>query len=119
MDVTSPAAPAGAPGSDMLARLQASLGPETPVAGIPDGVIARSVQKVRADESGWRQVRDRRRRQRLTEVILTTSQAPPHDITSHLATVLGLSPGNCNFVLGAQRRSWPSIQKSSATRPPA
>ncbi len=25
--------------------------------------------------------------------------------------MLGLSPGNCNFVLGAQRRSWPAIQQ--------
>jgi hypothetical protein len=112
MDVTSPAAPpVGTPRSDPLARLQASLGPETPLAGIPDGVVARSVQRIRADENGWRQVRDRRRRQRLTEVMLTAAQAQPHDIARHLTIVLGLSPGNCNFILDAQRRSWPAIQQ--------
>ncbi len=103
--------PAGAPHSDLLARLQASLEPETPLAGVPDGVIARSVQKVRVSDKGWRQVRDRRSRQRLAEVILITAQAPPHDIAGHLMTELGLSPGKRNFVLGAQSRSWPAIQQ--------
>lgn len=108
----SPATSApGAPRPDLLARLQASLGPETPLTGVPDGIIARSVQKVRAAEDGWRQVRDRRRRQRLTEVILTTTQAPTHNIAGHLTTELGLSPGERSFVLGAQSRSWPAIQR--------
>lgn len=102
---------AGAPGSDSLARLQASLGPETPLAGVPDGVVARSVQRISVDEDGWRQVRDRRRRQRLTEVILTSAQTPPRDIAGYLVTALGLSPGSRNFVLGAQRRSWPAIRE--------
>jgi Protein of unknown function C-terminus (DUF2399) len=98
------------PAAGMLARLRASFGPETPITGLPDGLVARSVQKIRTDATGWRQVRDRQQRQRLDAIVLMTPHAPPDNIASYLQSALGLSPGACSFILGAQRRSWRAIQ---------
>jgi hypothetical protein len=110
--MSSEPAPGGAdsPAAGVLARLRASLGPETPLRGLPDGLVARSVQKVRADATSWRQVRDRRQRQRLETVVLMTTHVPPDDIATHLQSVLGHSLGTRNFILGAQRRSWQAIR---------
>jgi hypothetical protein len=110
--MSSEQAPGGADGlgGGALARLRASLGPETPLTGLPDGLVARSVQKLRVDATSWRQVRDRRQRQWLETVILMTPHAPPDDVATHLQSVLGHSPGTCTFILGAQRRSWRAIQ---------
>lgn len=106
---TTPGA-ADIPAAGMLARLQASLGPETPITGLPDGLVARSVQKIRADVTSWRQVRDRRQRQRLDAVVLISPHAPPDNIADQLQSAVGLSPGARSFILGAQRRSWRAIQ---------
>jgi Protein of unknown function C-terminus (DUF2399) len=109
--MNSEPAPGGdSPAAGVLARLRASLGPETPLTGLPDGLVARSVQKVRADATSWRQVRDRRQRQRLETVVLMTTHVPPDDIATHLQSALGHSLGTCNFILGAQRRSWQAIR---------
>src|SRR5258708_8798714 len=110
--MSSEQAPGGAdsPAAGVLARLRVSLGPETPLTGLPDALVARSVQKARADATGWRQIRDRRQRQRLETVVLMTPHPPPDDILTHLRSALGHSPGACSFILGAQRRSWRAIQ---------
>jgi uncharacterized protein DUF2399 len=109
--MNSEPAPGGdSPAAGVLARLRASLGPETPLTGLPDGLVARSVQKVRADATSWRQVRDRRHRQRLETVVLMTTHVPPDDIATHLQSALGHSLGTCTFILGAQRRSWQAIR---------
>ena len=50
---------------------------ETPITGLPDGLVARSVQKIRTDTKSWRQVRDRRHRQRLDAVVLMTPHPRP------------------------------------------
>ena len=106
---TTPEA-ADIPAAGVLARLRASLGPETPITGLPYGLVARSVQKIRPDATSWRQVRDRRQRQRLDAIVLMTPHAPPDNIADQLQSAVGLSPGACSFILGAQRRSWRAIQ---------
>jgi hypothetical protein len=110
MTTENPPRTADTPAAGMLARLQASLGPETPITGLPDGLVARSVQKIRADTTSWRQVRDRRQRQRLDSVVLMTPHPSPDNIAGQLQSALGLSAGACSFILGAQRRSWRAIQ---------
>jgi hypothetical protein len=100
-----------------LARLMASLGPEVTLDGVPEGLTARSIQKVqRDDETGWRQVTDRRRRLRLNTVLLLGRRTADADVLGELTDGVGLTPGEKTFVLSADRRSWSAVERQFGDR---
>ena len=74
---------------------------EVPISGLPAGLRARVRREIRADEDGREvEVRDRHRRTKLARVFLF---APEIDDT------VAPSERELTFLLGAERRSWPTI----------
>lgn len=74
---------------------------EVPISGLPEGLRARVRRQLRTDASGREvEVRDRRRRTKLTRVFLF---APQVDET------LRPTERELSFLLGADRRSWPKV----------
>jgi hypothetical protein len=90
------------------------LGPVVPLSGVPDGLIARSVQRrTRSPDGPDRIQRDRRGRLRLDEVDLSAQQQ--FDCSTADLAMLD-RPGDITFVLGASSRSWTSIRRRFGER---
>lgn len=74
---------------------------EVPIGGVPDGLRARVRRQLRTDEQGREvEIRDRRRRTKLTRVLLFAPQADE---------TIRPSERELTFLLGAERRSWTTV----------
>lgn len=96
-----------------LERFLASLGPEVGIDGVPDGLVARSVQKVKVVEGVFQQVGDRQGRMRL-ELVALAARSPGAGGRAELPN--SLSTGDQKFVLGAARRSWHAVEQRFGDR---
>jgi hypothetical protein len=76
---------------------------DVPVAGVPEGLRARVRRQLRTEDTGATvEVRDRRRRTKLTSVFLYPAQQDGHPAQ--------LTEQELTFLLGADRRNWDTIE---------
>jgi hypothetical protein len=93
------------------------LDPPVQLAGLPDGLIARAVQRTTRAGDDVRVVLDRRGRTRMTQVDLAaTMNTSLASAADRLARVPGLTAADRTFILRATRRNETTLRKRFADR---